>query len=51
MALVKNKVAKCFDIKDMGRLHHFLGMKVEQNKSTGSVNRATYVLWKAVEKV
>ena len=29
LAEVKNKLAKCFDIKDLGNLHHFLGMKVK----------------------
>ena len=34
---MKNRLAKCFDIKDMGKLHHFLGMKVKQDESTGRV--------------
>ena len=33
---IKNKLAKRFDIKDMGKLHHFQGMKIVQ-KSDGAV--------------
>ena len=51
LAEVKNRLAKRFDIKDMGKLHHFFGMKVKQDESTGSVDRAAWVYWKAVEKV
>ena len=38
---VKLVLAKRFDIKDMGKLHYFLGMKVVQNNEgiwSGSVN-------------
>ena len=34
---VKSSLAKKFDIKDLGRLHHFLGMKVIQDEATGNV--------------
>ena len=34
---VKKTLAKRFDIKDMGKLHHFLGMKIVQNDQTGEV--------------
>lgn len=34
---VKQSLASQFDIKDLGRLHHFLGMKIVQNDESGSV--------------
>ena len=34
---VKKALRQKFDIKDMGKLHHFLGMKIIQNEETGSV--------------
>ena len=34
---VKKALAKQFDIKDMGKLHYFLCMKVIQNEETGEV--------------
>ena len=34
---VKRALAAKFDIKDMGRLHYFLGMKILQDERTGSV--------------
>ena len=34
---VKKALAKQFDIKDMGKLHYFVGMKVIQNEETGEV--------------
>ena len=34
---VKQALAKHFDIKDMGALHYFLGMKVIQNAETNEV--------------
>ena len=34
---MKDRLAKRFDIKDMGKLHHFLGMKVKQDETTGRV--------------
>ena len=34
---VKQALAKRFDIKDMGKLHYFLGMKVVQNDETNVV--------------
>ena len=32
-----NSLAKKFDIKGLGKLHHFLGMKVVQDEATGKV--------------
>ena len=37
MAEVKCALAMRFDVKDMGELHHFLGIKVIQDHSKGSV--------------
>ena len=34
---VKEALEKKFDIKDMGKLHYFLGMKVLQNEKNGNV--------------
>ena len=34
---VKETLEKKFDIKDMGKLHYFLGMKVLQNEKNGNV--------------
>ena len=34
---VKQAIAKHFDIKDMGKLHYYLGMKVVQNDKTNDV--------------
>ena len=34
---VKKALAQKFDIKDMGKLHHFLGMKIIQDEATGKV--------------
>ena len=34
---VKKSLAKKFDIKDLGKLHHFLGIKIIQDEATGSV--------------
>ena len=34
---VKQSLAKKFDIKDLGKLHHFLGMKIVHDKTTGNV--------------
>lgn len=34
---VKKGLAEKFDIKDLGKLHHFLGMKVIQDEPTGRV--------------
>ena len=34
---VKEKLSNKFDIKDLGELKYFLGMKVEQNKETRSI--------------
>ena len=34
---VKKRLASRFDIKDLGKLHHFLGMKIVQDEATGSV--------------
>ena len=37
LAEVKKELASRFDIKDLGKLHHFLGMKIVQDEATGSV--------------
>ena len=37
MKEVKEALAKQFDIKDMGRLHYFLGMKILQDDQSGDV--------------
>ena len=37
LAKVKRELAERFDIKDMGKLHHFLGMKIVQDEATGNV--------------
>ena len=37
MAAVKQAFSQEFQVKDMGELHHFLGMKVVQDQETGSV--------------
>ena len=34
---IKRALAAKFDIKDMGRLHYFLGMKILQDEQTGNV--------------
>ena len=34
---VKEKLSSKFDIKDLGELKYFLGMKIEQNKEAGSI--------------
>lgn len=43
---VKQSLAKDFDIKDMGRLHYFLGMRVIQNDETNEVwiGQPAYIL-------
>ena len=33
----KKELDSQFDIKDLGKLHHFLGMKIVQDEDTGSV--------------
>ena len=42
---VKRALAAKFDIKDMGRLHYFLGIKILQDEKTGNVwiGQPTYV--------
>ena len=35
LAEMKKELSLRFDIKDMGRLHHFLGMKIVQDDTTG----------------
>ena len=37
MKEVKGALARKFDIKDMSRLHYFLGIKVSQDEKTGDV--------------
>ena len=34
---MKRSLTKKFDIKDLGKLHHFLRMKIVQDKATGSI--------------
>lgn len=34
---MKRELGERFNIKDMGKLHYFLGMKIVQDESTGSV--------------
>ena len=34
---VKKEIESRFDIKDLGRLHHFFGMKAVHDEATGSV--------------
>ena len=34
---VKEDLSNKFDIKDLGELKYFLGIKVEQNKQSGSI--------------
>ena len=34
---VKEDLSNKFDIKDLGELKYFLGIKVEQNKESGSI--------------
>ena len=37
MKEVKAALAKKFDVKDMGKLHYFLGMKVVEDDKTGDI--------------
>ena len=37
MAAVKQTFSQEFQVKDMGKLHHFLGMKVVPEQETGNV--------------
>ena len=37
MTEIKNMLSRRFDVKDMGPLHYFLGVKIEQNKKDGSI--------------
>lgn len=37
LAQVKKDLASRFDIKDLGKLHHFLGMKIVQDEASGSI--------------
>ena len=34
---IKQDICQTFDVKDLGKLHHFLGMKIVQNDATGDV--------------
>ena len=45
LAEMKNRHTKHFDIKDMGKLHHFFGMKVISKMSQlgAGVDRAAWV--------
>ena len=37
MTEIKNMLSRRFNVKDMGPLHYFLGVKVEQNEKNGSI--------------
>ena len=37
MTKVKRSIGEKFKVKDMGELHHFLGVKVVQKKSSGEI--------------
>ena len=37
MVRIKETLARRFEMKDLGMLHHFLGVKVVQNSSTGEI--------------
>ena len=41
---VKDELSQRFDIKDLGRLHHILGITVEQNEEGGRtwIGQSTY---------
>ena len=34
---IKKRISEKFDVKDMGKLHHFLGVKIIQNVQTGEI--------------
>ena len=34
---IKTSISRCFDVKDMGLLHHFLGMKVVRDSAKSSI--------------
>ena len=40
----KKRMSEKFDVKDMGKLHHFLGVEVIQNTQTGEPNYTTEFL-------
>ena len=37
LAAIKNELSQTFEMKDLGQLHHFLGVKVIQDQSTGAI--------------
>ena len=37
MNKVKKAISDKFDVKDMGELHHFLGVKIVQNYKSGEI--------------
>ena len=39
---VKTELSKKFDIKDLGKLNHFLGMKVEQSENAVWIGQPAY---------
>ena len=45
MVDLKRKIAEKFDVEDMGELHYFLGVKIEQNNDNGTIwiGQPTYV--------
>ena len=40
---VKDALCREFDIKDMGKLHYFLGVTVVQDEAQGHMDRSTYL--------
>jgi len=38
MNLIKKELCQKFEMKDLGALHHFLGVKIDQDKLCGLVN-------------
>ena len=58
MKEIKTMIASKFSVKDMGELHHFLGVKVIQNKKSGEIwmGQSTYakdllVKWQIVSQL
>ena len=45
IAQVKAALGKCFQVKDMGELHYFLGVSVKQNSETGEtwISQPAYI--------
>ena len=47
---MKKALAQKFAIKDLGHLHHFLGMKIMRHEATGKVNRDILEVWNGYGK-